>query len=281
MVVRLNRPDSDQDAFIDAVVEQRQGGINAQFFALIKADWKERVRAYLAAGGDPAVIQPWPKVQAHAQKFQNLYLHPADNSVQEPVLATLRERKMQFCPACGEDGTPNTLDHYLPKQTYPEYSITSCNLFPMCDTCQGEKLTATVNAANERLFLHPYFDQFLEIQVVQLAIGHPYEAPATMTLKPHQGLGLVQSALVARHLEHLAISTRRYYHFFKAEYVRLLRLAQRIREKGLDLTTQLELFCDNAKDKSVNSWGHVFYAGVLADPDLMDYLREGQLPDHL
>lgn len=280
MVMRLNRPDADQDAFIDEVVEQRQDGRNAQFFTSIKADWKGRVQAYLAAGGDPAVIKPWPAVQQHVTKFQSLYLTPSANSVQLSVLAGLRSRELQLCPACGEDGTPNTLDHYLPKQTYPEFSITAFNLFPMCDICQGEKGTYTVNAANERLFLHPYFDQFIDVQVLHLQIGLPYDAPATITLTPHPALGPVQSALVARHLEHLAISTR-YHRFFKDEYLRLLRLARSIRQKGMDVTVHLEIFAENARNKSTNSWGHIFYAGVLANPGLMEHLRQGQLPDNL
>ena len=280
MVVRLNRPDADQDAFIDEVVDQRQGGQNAQFFNGIKAAWKTHVQAYLAAAGDPAVIKPWPAVQQHSKKFQNLYLNPAQNSVQRPMLATLRSRELQLCPACGEDGTPNTLDHYLPKQIYPEFSITACNLFPMCDICQGEKSTDTVNGANERLFLHPYFDQFIDVQVLHLQIGQPYEAPETMTLTPYPELNPEQTALVARHLKHLAISTR-YHHFFKDEYRRLLRLVNTIRQKGQDVTASLELFSQYALSKSINSWGHVFYSGVLANPGLMEYLQQRKLPNHL
>lgn len=280
MVMRLNCPNADQDAFIDAVVDERQGGVNAPFFNGIKADWKARVQAYLAASGDPAVVQPWPAVQPHAKKFHNLYLHPTDGSIQEPVLTSLRSRTLQLCPACGEDGTPNTLDHYLPKQTYPEFSITAFNLFPMCDICQGEKGTNTVDAANQRLFLHPYFDQFIDMQVVQLEIGTPYEAPASMSITPHPALAAAQTALVARHLEHLGISTR-YNHFFKDEYLRLLRLVRTMRQKGQSVTAHLELFCENALNKSINSWGHVFYAGVLANAGLMDFLEHGQLPAHL
>lgn len=280
MVKRLNQPNADQDAFIDQVVIERQRGSNAQFFTGIKADWKARVQAYLAANGDPAVIQPWPAVLPHAQKFHNLYSHPAEGSIQEPVLVSLRSRELQLCPTCGEDGTPNTLDHYLPKQTYPEFSITACNLVPMCDICQGEKLADTVNAANERLFLHPYFDHFIDQQVLHLEIGQPYHAPATIRLTPHPGLDLMQTSLVTRHLEHLAIA-KRYHHFFKDEYLRLLRLVRTIRDKGRNVTASLELFCENALDKSVNSWGHIFYAGVLANPGLMDFLCQGQLPEHL
>lgn len=280
MVVRLELPDSDNDDYIDGVVEQRQGGLNAEIFTNLTPGWKARVQAYKNTSGDPCVLKPWPDVQAHAKKFHNLYLSPADDSVQGPVLQRLRSRELQLCPACGEDGTPNTLDHYLPKQSYPEFSITACNLFPMCDICQGEKGTATVNAKNERLFLHPYFDQFTDMQVFCLVIGRPLEAPQTISLAPHPDLDAAQHALVARHLHELGIG-RRYNHFFKSEYIRLLRLVKSIRNKGLNVRTQLDTFCEYAVHKSVNSWGHVFYTGVIADAELMDYLDAGALPSHL
>ena len=280
MVVRLTPPDSDNDGYIDGIVAQRQGGVNARFFTNLRPGWKARVQAYKDAGGDPCVLKPWPDVNGHAKKFHNLYLSPADDSVQGPVLLGLRSRELQLCPACGEDGTPNTLDHYLPKQLYPEFSITACNLFPMCDICQGEKGTATVNATNERLFLHPYFDQFTDMQVFCLVIGRPLEAPQTISLEPHPGLDAAQHALVARHLQELGIG-RRYNHFFKSEYMRLLRLVKSIRNKGLNVRTQLDTFCEYALHKAVNSWGHVFYTGVIADAALMDYLEAGVLPSHL
>lgn len=280
MVVRLAPPDSDTDGYIDGVVAQRQGGVNAGFFTNLAPGWKARVQAYKDVGGDPCVLKPWPDVQGHATKFHSLYLSPADDSVQGPVLQGLRSRELQLCPACGEDGTPNTLDHYLPKQSYPEFSITACNLSPMCDICQGEKGTATVNATNERLFLHPYFDQFTDTQVFCLAIGRPFESPQTISLEPHPGLSEVQQALVARHLHELGISLR-YNHFFKSEYIRLLRLIKSIRQKGQNVRTQLDTFCEYARHKSVNSWGHVFYTGVIADEALMDYLEAGALPAHL
>jgi hypothetical protein len=280
MVMRLAPPTIDDDAFIDDVVGERQGGVNAAFFNGIRADWKARVRAYAAAGGDPSVLKPWAEIELHKTKFQSLYLNPADHSVQRPVLDQLRSRKLQLCPACGEDGTPNTLDHYLPKEAYPEFAITANNLSPMCDICQGEKGTATVNAANERMFLHPYFDQLIAAQVLKLEIGRPLEAPELISIKPHPGLDAAQGALVLRHLEELNI-TKRYHRFFKSEYIRLLRLVRSTRQKGQNVKENLQMFCEHALHKSVNSWGHVFYTGVLADAELVAYLEAGQLPTHL
>ena len=280
MVIHLKLPAVDDNEFVDAVVDERQAGRNAAYFNGIHSDWKVRVQSYVAAKGNPEVVKPWPGVAPHKKIFQNLYLSPQEDSVQKPILDALRSRTLQLCPACGEDGTPNTLDHYLPKETYPEFSITPANLFPMCDVCQGEKGTKTVNAGNERLFLHPYFDQFADEQVVALVIGRPFDAPTTIAIEPHPGLDAAQSALVSRHLEELDIA-RRYHRFFRNEYLRLLRLVQRTREQGQDVRQNLELFRDYALSKSTNAWQHVLYAGVLADAELMAYLETGQLPDFL
>ena len=52
MVVRLALPDSDNDDYIDGVVAQRQGGVNAGFFTNLTPGWKARVQAYKDASGE-------------------------------------------------------------------------------------------------------------------------------------------------------------------------------------------------------------------------------------
>ncbi len=60
------------------------------------------------------------------------------------------------CPFCGI-GTVNTLDHFLPKDHFPVYSVTPVNLVPCCKWCQGEKHEYFATSEGEQL-LHPYFD---------------------------------------------------------------------------------------------------------------------------
>lgn len=278
MVIRLRLPDIDYDAFIDAVVAERQAGKNRAYFNGIKAGWKIRIEEYLKNGGNPEVIKRWNVVtKADGRKFVNLYSNPKHGSAQRPILQTLRDRKLQICPACGEDGTPNTLDHYLPKDYFPEFAITAANLAPMCDICQGEKMAKTVTSSNERIFLHPYYDEFLDTQVVVLEFAKPLATPPSITLRPSPALDAAQSALVSRHLNGLSV-IRRYNHFFKDQYMRLLRLTSDIRERRQALREQLESFRNMASYKSVNSWLYVFYAGVMADDDVMAYLEAGDLP---
>lgn len=62
------------------------------------------------------------------------------------------------CPICGV-GTVTTLDHYLPKTTYPGLALTPLNLVPCCSDCNKKKRDEDVSIhGNETI--HPYFDDF-------------------------------------------------------------------------------------------------------------------------
>lgn len=66
------------------------------------------------------------------------------------------------CPFCGV-GHASTLDHYLPKNKFPQLSVTPLNLVPSCKDCNiGKKFAFAITA--ERQCLHPYFDHHNFIQ---------------------------------------------------------------------------------------------------------------------
>ena len=149
----------DSLELLDAVIGERQGGRNVAFFNGIAAEWRTRVQAYIEHGGSPEYVPPWAGIEPRKATFLNLY--GSRDGVQKPVLTRMRDdHGLNYCPACGEPGTPNTLDHYLPKDSYPHFCVTPLNLFPMCDACQEEKGTKTGDADSPRFFIHPYFDVF-------------------------------------------------------------------------------------------------------------------------
>ena len=280
MVMRLPLPNINSLDLIEVVVAERQSGPNAGYFTGIQNAWKARITEFIQSQGNPEVVRPWVTVAVDRQKYLTLFEKPARESAQGNMLSQLRSRELQLCPACGEDGTPNTLDHYLPKGSYPEFAIAPPNLTPMCDICQGEKLDRTLDGDDQRLFLQPYFDQFLGTQVLVLIIEPPYHAPAPARIEPNPGLPVPQFALVQRHLEALDIP-RRFNRFFRDQYVRLLKLTRAIREKDQNVRESLQTFETMAASKSVNSWLHVFYAGVLANEELLQFLEYGDLPEDI
>jgi len=279
MVVSLPKPTVCSQQIIDMLVAERQGGKNAVFFKGISGEWKRRVAIYIARAGSPEFVAEWPDIQPNKNSFLNLYLTPADESAQGRMLATLRDHQLSLCPACGEAGSPNTLDHYLPKGKFPHLCVTPLNLFPMCDACQQAKGEKTGDGHSAKFFIHPYFDVFVAQQVVTLKIESPFETP-TFTLSPRKGLLALQAALVETHLRELEIHDR-YVRFFRNQYRRLLRLVGKMRISKLPIRENLKLFQENVSDPSPNSWEHIFYGAVLADDGLMHFLEHSELPRFL
>ncbi len=283
MVVKLKIPTlvSNENAYIDDIVAQRTREPNKTYFSKYSDNWKLRIKEYLDNLGDPTSIDDSIITATEDKnKFINLYSSKNNKSVQKPVIDKLRERKLQFCPSCGEDGTPNTLDHYLPKIPFPEYSIFSKNLFPMCDICQGEKGVKTLNGNGEKIFIHPYFDDFADNQIIKLLISPPYKSPINFKITAYSNLTVEQQDLVNRHITELNMH-KRYSTYFKGEYMRLLKLISGIRDKDGNVIDTINNFHDMALTKSTNTWGHIFYSGVLANKNLLHYLANENLPPYI
>ena len=280
MVTSLPLPQTCSIALIDQVVQERANGVNAAWFNGHADEWRVRVEAYIAARGNPEEVPTWDAIMANRKRFLNLYNSPGKDSVQRPILAGLRDRRLQYCPSCGEEGTPNTLDHYLPKDGYPHFAISPVNLTPMCDICQQIKGVQVLDDQDRRIYLHPYFDDFLSAQVLRLIIGRPFEAPEEFSLEPDPDLPEDLKEITQRHIGGLDL-VRRYSHFFRDSYIRLLKLAHKARDTGQNVPNLIETFKEVHGMRSANVWPHIFYSAVAEDGDLLEYLANGVLPDQL
>jgi hypothetical protein len=84
-------------------------------------------------------------------------------SVETRPMTALREELLNRvivarCPFCGISES-STLDHYLPKERYPEFAIFPKNLVPSCAVCNTRKSTRILEKGTDvRMFLHPCYD---------------------------------------------------------------------------------------------------------------------------
>lgn len=62
-----------------------------------------------------------------------------------------------ICPFCGVNQV-RTLEHFLPKEHYPFYSVTPLNLVPCCRDCNMGHGSTIDTTDDTTLHLHPYFD---------------------------------------------------------------------------------------------------------------------------
>ncbi len=61
-----------------------------------------------------------------------------------------------ICQMCGI-GEPLTLDHYLPKEEFPEFTALSINLLPCCPICNMKKSDRWKDGT-ERIYINLYYD---------------------------------------------------------------------------------------------------------------------------
>ncbi|CAN5628751.1 hypothetical protein BH10PSE5_BH10PSE5_11880 [soil metagenome] len=277
---RLQAPAVDSVAMVDQLVAERQAGQNAAFFTLHGVEWKQRVQTYMDTDGMPSSNPPWPAIQADRAKFHNLYGKARPGQVQQPIIRAMRkDHGLLECPACGDRGVPDTVDHYLPQEHYPHFAVLPHNLAPMCGTCQLAKGSKIGDGQSPRFFLHPYFDAAADEQLITLTIHPPFDTPThALALRP--GLDIPVAAMVETHLRELDIH-QRFGSWFATQYTRLLRNVSNLRAAATDVAATLGSFRDAARLAGPNCWDHVFYDGVLKDASLIAHLESGELPAYL
>lgn len=78
------------------------------------------------------------------------------------------------CPFCSHR-PPRTLDHYLPRDSFSEFSVFSRNLVPCCRDCNSTK-HARVLSPDEQL-VHPYFDTISDYSWLKCVVAYEETTP--------------------------------------------------------------------------------------------------------
>lgn len=107
-------------------------------------------------------------------------LYESGKSVQQIIwaeLTKLNNNQKIVCPICGENFAEE-LDHYVPREIYPEFSIHILNLIPTCHYCNRKKHTAWLDANGKRIIFNAYFDtpttDFIYNVDVVITNNYPY-----------------------------------------------------------------------------------------------------------
>lgn len=282
MVARIPSPTDNDLELAKMLVSERAKGKNAKFFSGYLPDWKLRLDEYNNNGGNPEKIGASIVTEEDKDKYINLYLNAKPENCQYAPITNLRSPtpKLQFCPACGEDGTPSTLDHYLPKQKFPEFSVHLKNLVPMCDICQRIKGDIYLNEKNQKIFFHAYFDA-IPIPIAYIEISPPYNAPASFILKVDDKLDALTLAYAQRHINGLNLGER-IEGYCGEKYMHLLKLVSFQRSThDNEVEKSIYQFLFMEEQKVANGWAALFYRSVLRNKDLIEYLAKGTLPDFL
>ncbi|MET8305836.1 HNH endonuclease [Micromonospora sp. NPDC005173] len=118
----------------------------------------EAYRKYDEVGGVPHLITAITDDRTRARALQGMYgLTYSGKCLGEISEQAFAAAPYDLCPMCGRV-TPTTIDHFLPKNKYPEFSLLSINLIPVCPDCNRYKSTLTGSQDGARFF-HAYYDE--------------------------------------------------------------------------------------------------------------------------
>lgn len=163
-----------------------------------KAAWEQAYDTYRLHGGDPHSVTPTNFGQGVSDLQYKLY----DGRKRTKPLAGIRRQKgLLSCPMCGSLST-GSLDHYLPREVFSEFSIMRANLIPACTHCNSHEKGNTYIGPPPARFIHPYFDAWAHRPIWQVEIVPPYVAarfrpiPTPLVVPPNR-------QIVVFHLDNL------------------------------------------------------------------------------
>lgn len=234
-----------------------------------EASWIAAYRLYQENCGSPFAVAAINFGPGVGERQYALY----DSRKNSGELRRMRKKAgLKSCPVCGSPVT-GSLDHYLPRHLYREFSIMRANLIPACIHCNSGAKGTTVHGDYPNRFIHPYFDEWAADNLWYVEIVPPYKA-AMFLPKPSPELLEPQRQIVAFHLENV-LGTQ----FDLSMATHWSSLPGQIKLRDNELTTvsvvaQLQLELRVALHAGGNNcWLAALLRGILSDPDSIEHLR--------
>jgi 5-methylcytosine-specific restriction endonuclease McrA len=148
----LRNSPADYDMCVARSRQPKKGSLRNR-----RADVLAHYVSYPEHSGRANAVPPsanWPADEAGWQRslYDETYVGRSLEDVRAAVLGAAKGR----CVLCSV-AQPHTLDHFLPKESWPSLSVLALNLIAACADCNRNKGTLA-NAAPGQQFVHPYLD---------------------------------------------------------------------------------------------------------------------------
>lgn len=105
------------------------------------------------------------------------------------------------CVSCGI-GEADQIDHYLPQEHFPEFSILHKNLVPICGACNEIKSDNIPGASKD--YFHPMFDKLPDEPFLKCQITYASSVPTSH----FSVLPKFQTNIIGKHFNDLQLRTR-------------------------------------------------------------------------
>ncbi|WP_323906288.1 HNH endonuclease [Aeromonas veronii] len=151
-------------------------------------------------------------IDEQALKTALIYSYESDNTalgkLKKSIIDAQERPQQSTCPYCGINSN-NSMDHYLPKERYPEFSTLPINLIPSCTICNGHK-SSYWREGGKRRIINFYLDDipneiYITCKTVYLSPGI---VSATFTLNKPPAMSRDTFNLLEKHYNRLHLRQR-------------------------------------------------------------------------
>lgn len=207
---------------------------------------------------------PWP------DKFSDLYEGRAIKYDLKWIETIATSTKYGYCSMCGAE-THKTVDHFLPRSPWAEFSFFSLNLVPSCGICNTKRGNRANAPGTTPRLLHPYFDEKILVKRLHVTgIKGPYEAPEFEPNVCHS-LKRTEALRARRHMKQ-SIDLVVYHQFCSNRWSELKQEIKRLKTKSAVKKRLKTLLEDSVSTSGPNSWKTAFYAGAYGSPSVISWL---------
>ncbi len=226
-------------------------------------------RSFVGISRDPTVLLPLSLPNELGAYLRAKYKGQAVGFSLQWIKKLREDHDLHACPMCGSTNV-TSLDHYLPKEIYPELCVFSYNLIPSCVPCNQRRGTKAARTLAGKSFVHPYFDgEILENVEFNISFSAPYSS-AKFSLD----VSGVTGGDLERIKGHLDASIPKV--LFKRSIGSLWsKWRHRIFAKQDLVASRLDLHEDltaHVRTVSRNSWEAAFLRGLLADTVALNWM---------
>lgn len=223
----------------DAIISEKKKHIPARL-KKIRANIHNAYNSYVLNSYTLENLAPIAILPLHVKALIHAYV-AATKSMRNLRAELLNPDLDDFaqCPYCGIN-EPKTLDHYIPKELYPEFSILPLNLIPICNQCNSVYKGSEFLSAGKRLFLHSYLDAFpdFEFLVANISVGRKIKIDFKIVACPENA---IFSELLSNHFDKLNLNER--FRYQSSIEIKLLRISlertYRINSNFADVAAEL------------------------------------------
>jgi hypothetical protein len=267
----LPAPIYDSVLIYDSIVKEKRR-FTPKRLKKIRTDVHDAYRSYMAHSYCLEKLAPITILPLHVKSLIHAYV--TETKSMRSLRADLLKPDLDdfaHCPYCGIN-EPRTLDHYIPKESHPEFSIFPLNLIPICNQCNSTYKGVKFLSAGKRIFLHSYLDAFPDFYfvVADISIGTKIEINFKIESNPAY---LEFSRLLAEHFNCLNLNDR--FKYQASVEIKVLRSSlHRIYQVNSDFSDVAQELNQEADDlKKVlgkNHWKVALFRGLARSREYCD-----------